>query len=76
MVLILNVNSERAAHVWRKAGLSWMIYTIATVLNLNKCLKQIIFPISLYSYAPISELPSNISVMGWGEVIFPLKVSF
>ena len=37
---------------------------IATTVNLNKCLKQINLPISLYMYAPISDLPSNISTMG------------
>ena len=36
----------------------------ATTVNLNKCLKQINLPISLYMYAPISDLPSNISTMG------------
>ena len=34
-----------------------------TILDLNKCLKQIKLQISLRTCAPIYELPSNISTM-------------
>ena len=36
---------------------------IVTVPDLNKCLKQIKLPISLYTCAPISVLPSDLSAM-------------
>ena len=36
-------------------------YIFVTSLDLNKCLKEIILPISLDTCAPISELPSYIS---------------
>ena len=32
-----------------------------TAVDLNKCLKQIKLPSSLHTWAPISDLPSNIS---------------
>ena len=35
----------------------------ATALDLNRCLKQTKFPISLHTYASISEKPSNISAV-------------
>ena len=41
-------------------------------VDLNKCLKQVKLPISLYMRASISELPSNISTM-LHSVIFDLK---
>ena len=36
---------------------------IATAVHLNKCLKHIKLPITLYMITSISELPSNISTM-------------
>ena len=44
-----------------KHDLSVIHFRGATVLNLNKCLKQI--KSSIFPYAPISELPSNIGAI-------------
>ena len=36
---------------------------VATIVDLNKFLKQIKLPISLYTCTPISEVPSNKNTM-------------
>ena len=57
MVLILDGNSEHAAHTCGKTGRNWG-------KNLNKCLMfNIKLHIPLFTYEPISELPSEISTM-------------
>ena len=44
---------------------------VVTVLDLIKCLKQIKWQRLLLTYAPISELPSNISTVRELEFPFP-----
>ena len=61
MVLISDVNSEHVAHEWRKNGLFYH-FKFARTFDLKKTrLKQIKLPISLYTGAPIPELPFNMS---------------
>ena len=63
MSLLLNGNSKHVAHEWKKKFYSEMIIKLAPALYLNKCLKHVKLPILLYTCAPFSELPSNISTM-------------
>ena len=44
-------------------------FIFATAVDLSKCLKIIKFSISLYTCAPNSELPSNISKMAISEYL-------
>ena len=59
MVIISDGNSENGAHVRRKK-----VVVLVTGFCLNKCLKQIKFPISLLSCAPLSDLPFSLSTKG------------
>ena len=58
MVAILDGNSRCALMKEKNSYI-----TFATAVDLNKCHKQINLTISPYTCAPISELPSDISIM-------------
>ena len=58
-VLTLYGNSEHFARVCNKPDIFNTNFKFATAFDLNKRRKRIKLPISFYSFAPISELPSN-----------------
>ena len=60
-ILVLDGNADHVAHVWRESV--FFIFIFAIAVDLNKCLKQVKLPISLYTCTHISELPSNLSTM-------------
>ena len=60
MVTYDTLRTCEGKHVFFKIDLKF-----ETAVDLNKCLKQIKLPISTYSCAPISELPSDKSTMGY-----------
>ena len=60
MILIFDGNSEQVAQVWMENGA--FLEQNAPALDLGKCLKQIRLLKSLYTHAPIFELPPNIYV--------------
>ena len=62
MVLILDGISEPGAYMWRKTCI-FPRTKIWTAVDLNKCLYHVKLAISIYTCAPISEIPSNISTM-------------
>ena len=58
MVIILEGNVAQEMHFFSEDFLK-----LATVVDVNKCLAQIELPLSLFTCAPISELPFNKNTM-------------
>ena len=68
MVRILDGNLERVAHASKGKGVFLKINVFENVVDPNNCIKQKKIPISLKKFAPIFELPSNISTMVTGDL--------
>ena len=71
---IFNGNSELVKQVRRKTDFLKMSIEFATSFDLNKCLKQIKLPISLFTCQSSSESPSNLNIMISSNFFFKKKV--
>ena len=63
MVLILDGSSEHVPHVSNKIDNFREKNEIDDAVDVTECLYQIEMPLLIYTRAPCSELPSNISTV-------------